>query len=72
MKKRITLKIDDMQCPNCTMILERIEDTLAGVLFAEGSYRKGQLVVEYDEAQLSEAQILEEVRRMGYQPGGLI
>lgn len=66
MTKRITLKIDGMECPNCAMILEAIEDKLKGVKFAEGSYRKTQLIVEYDESLLTEDQIKDEVKRMGY------
>lgn len=48
------------------MSLERIEDTLPGVLLAEASYHKGQMVVEFDETRVSEAQIHEAIRRMGY------
>ena len=66
MAKRITLKIQGMECPNCSMILESIEDKLAGVLAAEASYRKGQMVVEYNEAQLTESQIKAEILQMGY------
>jgi copper chaperone CopZ len=69
MSKRITLMIEDMQCPNCSMILERIEDKLDGVLMAEASYRKGQLVVEFDETRLSQEQISAEVQRLGYKVG---
>jgi copper chaperone CopZ len=42
MKQRLTLKITDMQCPNCAMILEGIEDKLPGVERAEASYHKGR------------------------------
>jgi len=49
------------------MILERIEDKLKGVLMAEASYRKEQLIVEYNENQVTEAQIQAEVSRMGYE-----
>lgn len=66
MAKRVTLKIEGMECPNCAMILERIEDKLHGVLLAEASYHKAQMVVEYDEAQVSEEKITAEVQRMGY------
>ena len=71
MAKRITLTIGDMQCPNCSMILERIEDKLDGVLMAEASYRKGQMVVEYNEAQVNEEQIQAEIQRMGYKVTGI-
>ena len=64
--KRITLSIQDMTCPNCVMILERIEEKLNGILMAEASYHKGQMVVEYDETRLDEAQIRAEVSRLGY------
>jgi copper chaperone CopZ len=66
MAKRITLKIEGMECPNCAMILERIEDKLDGVLMAEASYHKAQMVVEYNETQVSEEQIKAEVVRLGY------
>ena len=67
MAKRIKLSISGMECPNCSMILERIEDKLAGVIMAEASYRKAEMVVEYNEAQLTEEQIKAEVKRMGYE-----
>jgi copper chaperone CopZ len=67
MTKRITLKIDGMECPNCAMILEGIEYKLKGVTFAEASYRKTQLIVEYDESLLTEGQINAEIKRMGYE-----
>ena len=67
MSTRIILKITGMECPNCAMILEQMEDKLPGVLRAEASYHKAQLTVDYDEARLNEAQIRAEVRRLGYQ-----
>lgn len=56
-----------MQCPNCSMILEQIEGKLDGVLTAEASYHKGQMLVEYNETKISEEQIRDAVLRMGYQ-----
>ena len=72
MKQKITIKIDDMHCTNCTMILERIEDKLDGVLKAEASYHKRQMVVEYNETQVSVEQIKAEVQRMGYQVSAIL
>lgn len=66
MTKRITLTIQGMECPNCAMKLEGIEDKLAGVLRAEASYQKGWMKVEYNEAQISETQITAEIQRLGY------
>lgn len=67
--KRITLKILDMECPNCAMLLEQIEGKLAGVQTAEASYHKGQMVVEFNELYLDEETIRAEIARMGYQVG---
>ncbi len=67
MTKRITVIIQDMECPNCAMRLESIEDKLEGVLLAEASYQKGRMVVEFDEKQINEAQIQAEIQRLGYQ-----
>jgi copper chaperone CopZ len=64
MKKTYT--ITNMECPNCAMILESIEDDLPGILRVDASYHKGQLTVEFDERLVSEAQILAEVAGKGY------
>lgn len=66
MAMKITLAISGMECPNCAMILERIEDKVPGVRMAEASYRKEQLIIEYDERQVSEEQLKAEVQRLGY------
>lgn len=67
MAKRIALTIQGMECPNCVMRLEGIEDKLEGVLRVEASYQKGRMTVEYNDAQVSEAQIQAAVRRLGYE-----
>lgn len=67
MSTKLVLKITGMECPNCAMILESIEDNLRGVIKAEASYRKAQLTVEYDPSQLTEETIKQEVKRMGYE-----
>ena len=43
MTKRITVIIQDMECPNCAMRLESIEDKLEGVLLAEARCRSMKL-----------------------------
>jgi len=61
-----TFRVTDMHCPNCAMALEGIEDDLPGIRQVSASYQKMQMMVEYDEAKVSEAQILEAVKRKGY------
>jgi copper chaperone CopZ len=67
MKK--TYKIPDMHCSNCSMRLESIEDELPGIKEINASYHKQQMVVEFDESKVSEAQIIAAVEKKGYHVG---
>ncbi len=64
-----TYTVNDMHCSNCVMRIEGLEDSLPGMISVSASYRKGQMTVEFDEARLSEAQILAAVERLGYTIG---
>ena len=55
-----------MYCPTCPMRLEAIEDELPGIQRVKASYQKEQMIVEYDEAQVSEAEIRKAVEDKGY------
>ena len=66
MVKKI-FRVDGMHCSNCAMNIEGIEDDLPGIKQISASYQKGQMVVEFDEARVSENQILEAVKARGYQ-----
>jgi copper chaperone CopZ len=61
-----TFRVTDMHCTNCAMKIEELEDDLPGVRQVSASYHKMQMTVEYDEARVSEAQILEAVKSKGY------
>ncbi|HEY9088620.1 MAG TPA: cation transporter [Anaerolineaceae bacterium] len=67
MTTRIVFKIAGMECPNCAMTLESLEDKLPGVQRAEASYHKAQMVVEFDEDRVSEAQIRAAIQKLGYE-----
>ncbi len=66
--------VPDMHCPACVMHLEGIEDALPGIQRIRVSYRRQRLEVEYDAAQVSEAQIVSAAAALGYgiqaQPSG--
>jgi copper ion binding protein len=62
-----TFSVPDMHCSNCSMKLESIEDELAGIKEINASYHKQQMVVEFDEARVTEEQIIAAVKRKGYQ-----
>jgi copper ion binding protein len=62
-----TYRVEGMHCSNCAMNIEGIEDDLEGIKQVSASYQKGQMVVEFDEAKVSEAQILAALDKRGYQ-----
>ena len=59
-------RVVDMHCGNCAMRLEALEDDLPGVKRVHASYHKGEMVVEFDDKLLTEAQIIAEVKKLGY------
>jgi len=61
-----TYRVNDMYCANCAMRIEGLEDDLPGVKTVVASYKKGQMVVEFDEKIVTEAQIMAAVARLGY------
>ena len=65
MTKQI-FRVTDMHCSACVMRLEGLEDDLTGVKRIKASYQKQQMEVEYDEKQLSAAQIVAAIQRLGY------
>ena len=58
--------ITDMHCSNCAMRIESLEDELEGVRSISVSYRKGQMVVEYDETWLGDEAVIAAVKKQGY------
>jgi copper ion binding protein len=61
-----TFQVLDMHCSNCAMHIESIEDELPGVKSVSASYQKGQVVVEYDEQQVTPEAIRAAVKKQGY------
>lgn len=61
-----TFRVEDMHCSGCPMEIESIEDDLPGIKKVEASYKKGQMVVEFDETKVSETQIVAAVKKHGY------
>jgi copper chaperone CopZ len=61
-----TFLVLDMHCSNCAMRIESIEDELPGVKSVSASYQKGQVVVEYDEQQVTPEAIVAAVKKQGY------
>lgn len=66
MKKTFTVR--DMQCPNCAMHLEGLEDELPGVKCINASYKKQTMEVDFDESKVSIEQIITAANAIGYHP----
>ena len=60
-------RVPDMHCSACVMRLEGIEDELPGITRISASYRKQQMEVEYDAAQVSVKQIVAAAKQHGYE-----
>ena len=61
-----TFSVPDMHCSNCSMKLESIEDILDGIKEINASYHKQQMVVEFDEARVTDGQIIAAAKKKGY------
>jgi copper chaperone CopZ len=61
-----TYTIPNMECPNCAMRLEGIEDDLPGIRAVHASYHRRTLEIEYDEKQLTEQDILSAIQALDY------
>lgn len=66
--EKLLLHVSDMHCSNCAMRIESLEDELPGVKRITASYRKAQVVVEYEEGALEAGAILQAIRALGYTP----
>ncbi len=66
MKKTI-FKIKGMHCTSCSMMIDgNLEDT-DGVKSARTNYAKQQTEVEFDETKISSNNLLEIVKKTGYE-----
>ena len=61
-----TFRVTGMQCPNCAMQIEGLEDDLEGISSIRASYPKARVEIEFDEARIDLARIFEAVQRKGY------
>ena len=66
MKK--TFRVPDMECPNCAMHLQNLEDELSAVKRIDASYKRMSMDVEFDETKVSIEQIIRAANEIGYHP----
>jgi len=65
MMKKV-FRVPNMRCSGCAMILEGLEDELAGVKRVNASYHKQIMEVEFDEKRVNEAMIIAAAKQLGY------
>lgn len=57
-----------MECANCAMHLESLEEELPGIKRINASYRKQIMEIEFDETKVSVEQIINAANALGYHP----
>ncbi len=62
-----TFNTTGMHCPSCSMLIEMSLTDLQGVSDVKVDYKAGTTVVTYDEALVSDADIIGEIEKAGYQ-----
>lgn len=66
MLQKLTLQITGMHCASCAMNIDgELEDTNK-IASVSTSYAKAQTVVEFDPSLISEAEIIDLIRQVGY------
>ena len=60
------LKIDGMHCSSCAMTIDMGLEDLDGVNKAQTSYAKAECEVEFDGDKVTQAQIMETIKKAGY------
>ena len=59
-------KIQGMHCVGCAMTIDGAVEDLPGVKSASTNYKRQVAVVEYDEAKVTEVEILQAIHDAGY------
>jgi mercuric ion transport protein len=65
MKK--TIQVRGMTCHSCETIIKEEVEELEGVKTCAVSHKKGEAVVEYDEAQIALEKIEKTIQKEGYE-----
>ena len=64
---KLKLKIDGMHCSSCAMNIDgELEDT-EGIISSNTNYAKQHTEVEYDQDKINDKNIIEIIKRVGYQ-----
>ncbi|MEE9525797.1 MAG: heavy-metal-associated domain-containing protein [Candidatus Woesearchaeota archaeon] len=65
--KNIKIKTKGMHCSSCEMLVKDSLEDLEGIEKAEADFKSGIINVEFDEAKVSEDNILQIIKSEGYE-----
>lgn len=61
------LKIEGMHCSSCCLAIDMDLEDLEGIINVKTSYAKAETEIEFDPAKLDEEQILQTIKKSGYE-----
>lgn len=64
--KKITLKIADMHCTSCSVLIDTILEELPGVTSSKTSYAEQRVEVEFNPEQVTPEQMITAIKTEGY------
>lgn len=64
--KTIKMKISNMHCRSCEMLIQDVLSDFEGIIKVNASYAKGTVEVEYDETKISPDRIKIVLKKEGY------
>lgn len=63
----LRLQISGMHCTSCALTIDGTLEDTPGVVKAQTSYAKSEVMVEFDPTKLDPAQIKKSINNLGYQ-----
>lgn len=64
--KTVTIRVEGMKCAKCSASVAKALKATEGVEEAQVSSEKGEAVIKYDDAKLSEAKLREVINSTGF------
>lgn len=64
--KKLKFKINGMHCSSCAMNIDFDVEDLNGVNYCKTSYAKQESEVEFDEKEINEDKIINQIKETGY------
>ena len=63
---KITLKLTGMHCTSCSVLIDTVLEEINGVKSAKTSYAEQKVAVEFDEAKVNLAHVIDAIKKEGY------